>query len=790
MIGRSMKSSAKLHSLPMLVIAGCVIAAYHGTLACPFIFDDISNIVERPAIAMTKLDAASIGAVLENGQLTNRWAANLSFALNHYIGGFDSMRGWHIVNIIVHLLTGWLVYALGVLTFRQLDRNTEAADRRLGKKSIACTSLAAAVLWVLHPVQIQSVTYIVQRMTSMATMFYLATLCLYIVGRQATSHRQQGVCFALMPLAWLLALGCKEIAITLPVVIIIYEWFFLQKLSRDWIARRLGFCIIPATVMIVIGIIFLPDEPLRPLVEGYKSRDFNLGQRIMTDWRVIVFYLSLLLLPLPQRLNLDHHCEVISQSIFAPLSTILSLLFILGLLAGACLAARRHPLPAFCVLWFFINLALESTVINLELVFEHRLYLPTVGIMIGVAWTFRRYVPTVAAVRWAVVACIAALLCVATIERNRAWTSNERMWTDCAEKSPKKSRSQNNLGKYLASKGDLENGLIRLQQALDNKPDYPEAHSNIMGVYRQLGNYDKAIEHGREAVRLRHDFASAHYNLGIAYRRADRLDEAVHHYLIAHKLDPGDVKVLNNLAAALRMHGKLDDALSYLDKALAIDPDFAMARNNRTDVVQRLEFQQFAGRLQSFLDEGSLAKALAYCDKALEEDPGFKPAQVARVRVHRQMRNRSFAHARTRLDAGKSSGTIVGFTEHLRNYPDHAEAHAQAGMALQRTGESAAAIGSFRKALDLGISSPAGVYNGLGAALMSLNRLPEAEAALKQAIAAAPDLAEAHNNLGACVGQQQRLPEALEHFKEALRLRPDYEDARRNLSRVEQMLNN
>ncbi|HCN09987.1 MAG TPA: hypothetical protein DIT01_18835, partial [Lentisphaeria bacterium] len=470
-----MKFSAKLHGLPMLVIAVCVIAAYHGTLACPFIFDDISNIVERPAIAMTKLDAASIGAVLENGQLTNRWAANLSFALNHYVGGFDSMRGWHIVNIAIHLLAGWLVYALGVLTLRQVDRNEDTADRRLGQKSIACTGLAAAVLWVLHPLQIQSVTYIVQRMTSMATMFYLAALCLYIVGRRATSRRRQGICFALMPLAWLLALGCKEIAITLPVVIVIYEWFFFQKLSRGWITRRLGFCIIPLAVMVVIGIIFLPDEPLRPLVEGYKSRDFNMAQRVMTEWRVIVFYLSLLLLPLPQRLNLDHHCEVISQSIFAPPSTVVSLLFILGLLAGACVAARRYPLPAFCVLWFFISLALESTVINLELVFEHRMYLPTVGIMIGVAWTFRRYVPTVAAVRWAVVTCIAALLCIATIERNRVWTSNERMWTDCAEKSPNKSRSQNNLGKYLASKGDLENGLIRLQQALDNKPDYPEA---------------------------------------------------------------------------------------------------------------------------------------------------------------------------------------------------------------------------------------------------------------------------------------------------------------------------
>ncbi|MDP6675497.1 MAG: tetratricopeptide repeat protein, partial [Gammaproteobacteria bacterium] len=153
------------------------------------------------------------------------------------------------------------------------------------------------------------------------------------------------------------------------------------------------------------------------------------------------------------------------------------------------------------------------------------------------------------------------------------------------------------------------------------------------------------------------------------------------------------------------------------------------------------------------------------------------------------MRNLSFAHARARLDAGNSSDVIAAFTEHLRKYPNHAEAHAQTGVALQRTGESAAAVGSFRKALDLGIPSPAGVYNSLGTALMSLNRLPEAEAALKKAIVAAPNLAEAHNNLGACVGQQQRLPEALEHFKEALRLRPGYEDARRNLSHLEQILN-
>ena len=337
-------------------------------------------------------------------------------------------------------------------------------------------------------------------MNSLAAMFYILSMLFYVKFRLYEGSRGKWPLLAGCVLAGLLAVGTKQNAAILPAFIILYEWYFFQGLSFKWGRRH--FLILGGILLflIIISLIYLNHDPVIRILSAYKHRDFTLLQRVLTQFRVVIFYVDLLLWPQPSRLNLDHDFPL-SHSLTDPMTTLISMVVVTALIALAVITARRAPLLSYAVLWFFGNLIIESSVIGLELVFEHRTYLPSMfAVLAMVALVFRYVKPTWLGV---VFLCVAGTLCaVWTFERNRVWMDELSLYRDCADKSPAKARPHNNFGAILLRRGRLPEAIDEFQAALRIKPDYMDAHYNLGNALVKQGNLTKGIYHFSEALDL------------------------------------------------------------------------------------------------------------------------------------------------------------------------------------------------------------------------------------------------------------------------------------------------
>jgi tetratricopeptide (TPR) repeat protein len=408
-------------------------------------------------------------------------------------------------------------------------------------------------------------------------------------------------------------MGTKEIAATLPVFILLYEWYFFQELDGRWLRRRLPLLAGAAAAVILIGMAYLGfGNPIERIVSAYDGIGMTVGQRLMTQLRVVVFYISLMFWPAASRLNLDHHAAL-SLSLLDPITTLFSLLLLAALALAAVLMARREPLGSFAILWFLGNLVIESSVIRLELVFEHRTYLPSVfPAMALVALGARVIRDKRAAI--ALLALLAAACAFSTWQRSTVWGDDVALWRDCVEKSPLKPRPQNNLGSALSNRERFEEAAVHLARAVELKPDYGDARYNLGYVLVRLGqleagirelteavrlepenymarnnlgaaylireDYAQATGCFREAVRLKPDFTAAHNNLGVSLKNQGELAGAVASLREALRLNPGYAEAWNNLGVALREQGKPMEAAESFRRALQIAPSYAAARRN------------------------------------------------------------------------------------------------------------------------------------------------------------------------------------------------------------------
>ena len=361
--------------LLLVLLAALVFAVYSNSLQVPFLLDDINNIKDNSHIRLSELSLKEIADAAFNGPSSKRPVANISFALNYYFHGYE-LFGYHLVNILIHLANGLLLY----LFVKQTLRFPCISKKYKQSKWIP---LVTTFIWLVHPIQIQSVTYVVQRMNSMAVLFYMLSFLLYIKARSVGPPSKSWALYTGSLLAGFLAFGSKEISATLPVFILVYEWFFFQDMNRLWLKRNLVRLLMLMPVLVLITILYLGIHPLERILAMHEFWGFTLGQRVLTEFRVIVFYLSLLVLPLPSRLNLQHDF-VLSNSIIAPPSTLIAIMAVLLLLGLSICLARRDRLISFCILWFLGNLVIESSVIGLEIIYEHRNYLPSMLILLMV----------------------------------------------------------------------------------------------------------------------------------------------------------------------------------------------------------------------------------------------------------------------------------------------------------------------------------------------------------------------------------------------------------------------
>lgn len=268
-------NSDSYHLIAVIVICLFGIIIYSNTLKSSFVFDDLQNITLNPYIRLTNLDLEKILNAGFKSINSNRPLANISFAVNYYLGKYD-VKGYHIVNIFIHIMNGILVYFLARITFKQLSDIGIFTTSKSPDFTISFISLFAALLFTAHPIQVQSVTYIVQRMNSMAAMFYFLSLTFYIYGRLSLTIWKRRAQWAGCFVSWILALGSKEIAVTLPLVLFLYEWYFFQDLSKEWLKQNLKYFIILVILLVPVAYMFLGPNPIDTLLGSYAYRDFTI----------------------------------------------------------------------------------------------------------------------------------------------------------------------------------------------------------------------------------------------------------------------------------------------------------------------------------------------------------------------------------------------------------------------------------------------------------------------------------------------------------------------------------
>ncbi|MBU1628370.1 hypothetical protein KKB18_13460, partial [bacterium] len=320
-----------------------------------------------------------------------------------------------------------------------------------------------------------------------------------------------------------------------------------------------------SAAIVLIMLVPLFAKPWHDIMAGYADRHFTLSERLLTELRIVVFYISLLVLPLPGRMNLDHDFSV-STSLLSPVSTLLSLLILVGILGLGVRLLKRQPLFSFGIFWFFLNLTVESSVIPLELIFEHRLYLPSVGFFVALMAMLDRllsHFPLKGNLEFnkIVFLCfviIASLLSLLTTLRNNDWRDAETIYGDSYEKSPLKPRANSNYALALGRSGKYDDAIKRAEKAIalgrENYEEYINAGSNILVCLMGLGKEKEAIVHGEKLLKEMPSLVNAggytklRSNMGVAYHQTGKYGEALKNYIAALEREPATDYVYKNIA--------------------------------------------------------------------------------------------------------------------------------------------------------------------------------------------------------------------------------------------------
>jgi protein O-mannosyl-transferase len=548
-----------------------LIAVYSNGFQGEWHFDDFYNIVQNPNIQMKSLSVDNIkhsiyGMSLER---TSRPLSYFSFALNYYFGGLN-VFGYHIVNFFIHYLAAVFLFLFIYNTLKLpliKERYTNIAYP---------VALLATFLWALHPIQVTSVTYIVQRMASMTALFYIMSMYLYLKGRTAEKLSLSIIFFIFCFLAGLASVLSKENAVMLPVSILLFDLFLIQGVSKDSVKKSIKIIIVPFIIILFFGLFYTGG--FSNALGGYGGRDFTMVQRVLTEPRVILFYLSLLVYPIFSRLTLLYDIDV-SRTLLQPWTTIPAILLIILIISGAFYMARKRPLLSFCIIFYFLNHLIEGSIFPLELIFEHRNYLPSMLLFVPIAGfmiyaiDYFSYKKTVQLIVAAGVVLIIAGEGDITYQRNTVVSSEFLLWTDNIEKYPLLSRPYTNLGLFYVEHNQKDKGLYNFEKAmaLDNFANSAvrAMQEHNLGIYYFFeGKFDLALSYFTRAYKTIPYYLPTTFYTAKTYLLKNEYSEA--HRIIEPliKKHPGNPELNEIFCLILLKENKLKDAEMYAKKFL------------------------------------------------------------------------------------------------------------------------------------------------------------------------------------------------------------------------------
>ncbi len=587
----------------VLAGAGLVLAAlavYANSLSGPFIFDDFLSIPQNPTLRsfFTALHPPGGGVTV-----TGRPFLNLSFALNHALSG-DHVWSYHALNLLIHVLAGLTLFGIVRRTLTgwgTAQSGPRAPVARLSGNEAMLVAFTTALLWLVHPLQTESVTYIVQRAESLMSLCYLLTVYGFLRGAETGGT---GRWFGLSFFACLFGMATKEVMVSAPVIVLLYDRTFLSGGFRAaW--RRHG----RVHLALAATWILLAASVLSAANRG-GSAGFGVGvgfwTYVATQFQAVTHYLLLSVWPHP--LIIDYGVEwPASVWEVIPYATGIALL-----LAATVVALIRRPALGFLGAVFFALLAPSSLVpVVRQTLAEHRMYLALAPVLFLLVLALR---PAFDRRGWIVVVAVVLGFGGLTVHRNTDYRSSATIWRDTVTKRPHNAAAHNNYGNLLALSGEFDRALAQFEEAIRLDPCYADTYYNAGNVLKQLGRpaesntrYEQALrlrpddaavlnalglalaQSGRlpeavarfeEALRLRPDFAEAHRNLGRLLAATERLPEAIAHLEQAAKISPTLANVQDSLGMALVMANRAAAAIPHFEAALRLNPDQAQAHLN------------------------------------------------------------------------------------------------------------------------------------------------------------------------------------------------------------------
>jgi Flp pilus assembly protein TadD len=478
---------------------------------------------------------------------------NLSLAVNYAISG-TAVWSYHALNLLIHILSGLALFGI--------VRRTPS-PRLAGAPTLA--ALSVALLWVLHPLDTESVTYIAQRAESLMGLFYLVTLYSFIRGSGDGGWRGCAWQFVAVA-ACALGMATKEVMVTAPVIVLLYDRAFLSGSFRDALRLRSWAYAGLAASWLVLVLLVLPAHG-RANTAGFGSAVPWHGYAL-TQLAAVSRYLGLCFWPSPLVFDYGTDVVALSQGLL-PCGLLVS-----SLLALTAWALVRRPALGFLGACFFLILAPSSSIVPVatQTMAEHRMYLPLIPLVVlavvGIRGAFGR-------AAWAAVSAIALALLGATWQRNETYRSAESLWSDTVRKRPGNERAHLNLALELQkSPGHQHEAIAQLEEAVRLNPGYAEAHNDLGCVLEAIpGRANEAVNQCEQALRLDPEYADAHYNLGNALCDQGRTQEATAHYREALRIRPDFPEAHCNLASALGSLGRRADAIAQYEEALRLLPD-------------------------------------------------------------------------------------------------------------------------------------------------------------------------------------------------------------------------
>ena len=650
------------HSAIIITIAAFIFVVYSNALNTGFQLDDQYVILNNNQIKHLE-NYLDIHKLLSFK--FSRIIPQITFALNYKYSKYN-VEGYHLVNILIHIVNSLLVYfiLLSLFDFKVVSVKNISKHKEI-------ISAFSALIFALHPLQIQAVTYITQRMASLAAMFYFLATFFYIKARQVNCKNRFSVKAILfyfgVLLSFYLGIHSKQNIASLPLALLLVELIFVRD-GNNKIKKRFVWVYVVSIVILAFIYIFLigiPHQREAPTSYVYFA----------TQLRVVVLYIFKLFFPVNLQLYYNFPW---SQSLFG-FKELFSLFIILFVFLTAYFLYKKCRLLTFGIVWFFVTLSVESSIFPLKFaIFEYRVYpgMLGFGIFLTTALYFFLYPKYSKKVSY-FLASFVLILALITHSENFNWKDGISLWKTNLRRSPDYALVVSNVGTYFLEQHRYDSALVYFNKAIkiDSTFEIPYVHRGVINTFKR--NFAAAIKDFKKAIKLNKEEALAYNNLGYAYLQLGQNKKAIKYFLKAIELSPKYQYAYNNLAIAYMRVRNYKEAYKAINKAIKLNPENADYYNNRGNI--------------HFLIEDFHA-AIANYKKAIRLNPKHFKA----------LNNLGIAER----FLGRNKEAIINATKALKVNPKYAEAYVNRGLAEYNLGNFTMALKNIDVALALEPHNP------------------------------------------------------------------------------------